>query len=150
MSNEYQFYFPDDLTAEDHLLDAERYGGTEQDYYERLLVKYKDFPSQVKLLETLFAAEDRGYCELCRLRRGTGVVVFLEGKPEKAPRADDWIFYDSAAQISVVCAAKLGYNSPNQVSIAVPMDILNALGYQNKQCQQQTIDEKMSRVRCRR
>ena len=145
MSNTYKFDFPDGLTAEDHQLDTVTWRGTWLGYMDREIAELRA-GGKVKLAEILEEGkheEDRGYCEYCRLRHGTGAVIFLQGKPERAPLAPNWIWLDNAAQICIFCAAKLGYISPNHVSVSVPKHILNALRRQTGPAHKSSIGSKL-------
>src|ERR1700722_7957554 len=126
---EYKFEFPDNLSPEDHQLDSVRRGGTWDDFYDRQIAECRAEGNErrAQSLEEERHLEDRGYCEFCRLRRGTGEVTFLRSKPQAlSPQTlVEWLFDDNAAQICIYCAMQMGYVPSGQIVVAVPQEIID-------------------------
>jgi hypothetical protein len=115
----YKFTFPDGLTERDDQTDLEMLNGKTwvefHDMVDEMLGQQKgsrDNPDDIR------NDPDMGVCESCRLRRGTGMVEFLEGRPKHPTYgaldvviAPDWIYEEQVASICRPCARKLGYTT---------------------------------------
>jgi hypothetical protein len=110
----YKCEFDDGLTDIDDQTDFERLRGKTWDEYLISIGASADYRK----------VPDRGWCEFCHLRRGTGMVMFLQGRPDVAELDGlEWILLGSVAQVCRPCARETGYTT-GQVSCLVPKPIL--------------------------